>query len=348
MKISRYFTKSQAPVTPVTSEESPVPPAEIPMPEIPLPETPAREEEPLLPHWLAHEDTLRDEGVIYGLSGTDPQGKINSITALYKKHTAVLIRTQEELTEKIGELNLILEKKNSARSDLQEKTAQVFQRESQLENSLRVVAGLILALGMCAGNYFLVREGIQYGFPNHAAPIAWGVFLSGMFSLYATTSVIHSDASMTWKRAVEELGMPFAASLFVYVQAVPHLVWYRSAGLFLFIFFAFLLSGKLLLGTLAQLKKELRVARSNAQLKKARFTAATDWPQAMELLEKEMENIRLEKWKIIRTLNETEGSINQINAEKDAAVSIFLSEYHLASDYKDRLSGTQISKILNK
>lgn len=340
-KIKQYFMEEE---TPVPAEEIAVAVTLPPTPEVTVPRP--EEEEDEFPHWLSSEDTLRDEGVIYGLSGTDPQEKVNIITSIYKKHTARFIRTQEELTEKIGEMNLVMEKKNSALNELSLKAGNVLQQEPREENILRVAVGLILSLGMCAGNYFLIREGIRYGFPEQGDWIAWGVFLTGMFSLYYTTSVIHSEDRLTWKRAVEELGMPLAASLFVFVQVVPHMAWYKSAGYLLFTLFTFLISGKLLLGTLARLKKELRLFRSNRNLQKEKTAAGTDWKHEMELLEKDMEKIRMEKWKIVSALNETEAHINRLNADKEAVINLFLSEYHLAKDYKDRLSGSQISKII--
>ncbi len=343
-KIRRYFAEEKAPVP---AEEISTPMAVI-LPEAPELPAPLQEEEDEFPHWLNSEDTLRDEGVIYGLSGTDPQEKVSIITSIYKKHTARFIRTQEELTEKIGELNLVLEKKNSALGELTLKAGQVLQQEPREENILRVAVGLALSLGMCAGNYFLIREGMRYGFPDQGDWIAWGVFLTGMFSLYYTTSVIHNDDRLTWKRALEELGMPLAASLFVFVQVVPHMPWYKSAGFLFFTFFAFLISGKLLLGSLALLKKEFRLFKNNRALQKEKNAAGTDWKYDMEALEKDMEKIRMEKWKIVSALNETEAHINRLNADKEAVINLFLSEYHLAKDYKGRLSGSQISKILNK
>jgi len=341
-KIKRYFAEEE---TPVPAEEITVPEAVI-LPEAPVLTPPPAEEEDEFPHWLHSEDTLRDEGVIYGLSGTDPQEKVSIITSIYKKHTARFIRTQEELTEKIGELNLVLEKKSTALDTLSQKAGSVLRQEPRDENILRVAVGLTLSLGMCAGNYFLIREGIRYGFPDQSDWIAWGVFLTGMFSLYYTTSVIHSDDRLNWKRALEELGMPLAAALFVFVQVVPHMAWYKSVGFLLFTLFAFLISGKLLLGSLALLKKELRLFKSNRALQKEKNAAGTDWKYDMDALEKDMEKIRMEKWKIVSALNETEAHINRLNADKEAVINLFLSEYHLAKDYKDRLSGSQISNII--
>lgn len=307
---------------------------------------PVVEEE--LPHWLSSEDMLRDEGVIYGLSGTNPEEKVSIIHSIYKKHLARHVQSRDELNEKIGELNLILENKNSQLTDLKSKAATTLARQEGEENILRVAIGLLLSLGMCAGNYFLIREGVAYGFPDESQWISWGVFLTGMFSLYYATAAIHNDDKITWRRALEEFGMPLAASVFVYVQVIPHMVWYKSLAFLIFTFFIFLVSGKLLLGSIAKLKKEISVYKQNAALKADKKLAETEWLQDMEAIEQAMEKIRLEKWKIVSSLNESEATIERINSDKEAVTNLFLSEYHLAKNYKDKLSGSQISKILNK
>ncbi len=306
------------------------------------------EEEEELPHWLSNEETLRDEGVIYGLSETDPLEKINIINSIYKKYTARYIQNKEELNEKIGELNLILEKKNNQLSLIQSKSHEILNKTEREENIIRVIIGLVLSIGMSVGNYFLIKEGIKYGFPNDSQWISWGVFLTGMFSLYYSTSIIHNEEKITWRKALEEFGMPLAASVFVYVQVVPHLPWFKSLAFLIFIFFIFLISGKLLLGSVSKLKSEFSVFKQNSGLQADKALAKTDWIAEANTLEQDMEKIRMEKWKIISALNETESSITRLDSDKEAVSNLFLSEYNLAKNYKSKLSSGQISKILNK
>lgn len=299
-----------------------------------------------LPHWLSSEETLRDEGVIYGLSGTDVTEKVNIIFSTYKKRTANLYQRKEELTEKIGELNLVLEKKNGLQEELKQKSLDVLLQTESEENIARVIVGLLLALGMSAANYFLIKEGVSYGFPESSKWISWGVFLTGMFSLYYTTSFIHNSDKITWRRALEEFGMPLAASIFIYVQLIPHMAWYKSLAYLVFTFFIFLISGKLLLGCISKLKSEMSAYYRNRNLKKDKISAKNEWIDDIEDLEKDMENIRLEKWRIITSLNEVQAKIDRINSEKEAVTNLFLSEYNLAKNYKDKLNSSQISKIL--
>jgi hypothetical protein len=344
-KLSALFRKELPEETPAVS---------IPTPQIAPPVVEEiqnlhfEEEEEELPHWLSNEDTLRDEGVIYGLSETDPLEKINIIQSIYKKYTAKYLQNKEELNEKIGELNLILEKKDSQLSLIKSKSQETLNKSSNEENTVRVLTGLILSIGMCAGNYFLIKEGISYGFPNESQWISWGVFLTGMFSLYYSTSIIHNEEKITWRKALEEFGMPLAASIFVYVQVIPHMPWYKSLAFLAFIFFIFLISGKLLLGSISKLKSEFTAYKRNVELLSDKTLAKTDWLVEANTLEQEMERIRVEKWKIVSALNETEATITRLNSDKEAVSNLFLSEYNLAKNYKSKLSSGQISKILNK
>lgn len=72
---------------------------DIPIPEIEL------------PTWLKQEDLLRDEGVLFGLSGSEPTEKIKIIESTYEQVLASPNQKKMHLHEKIGELNLILEQK---------------------------------------------------------------------------------------------------------------------------------------------------------------------------------------------------------------------------------------------
>lgn len=293
-------------------------------------------DETALPYWLSNEDNLRDEGVIYGLSNTDPSEKVNAVSAIFKRKTAPLTQAKEELSEKIGELNLLMEKTNGKMEALNTKITLANEAELKEEQIARVLVGLSLSIAICAANYFTIREGLNFGLGAKSPWISWGVFLVGMFSLYFSTSALHSSERITWRRALEEFGMPLAASLFVYVQTVEHMPWYKSLAFFGFIFFLFLISGKLLLGNISQLRKEFYIFTSNNELKADKISAETTWLDKQNGLEKEMERIRLEKWDIVKQMNKIEAQISGINSEAETAINLFMSEYHLAQQFKDK------------
>lgn len=309
------------------------------------PKLPSAEEHEL-PGWMASEESLRDEGVIYGITGASAEEKTKSISSFYGSVASPYQHIKNELSEKIQELNLQLEQVNSKYTGLKSQAKFVWSQNPQSSNLLRVVVGLILSTGICAGNYFLIENGLSYGFPGQSQWIAWGVFLSGMFSLYYNTSLIHNSEKLTWRRGLEEFGMPFAASLFVFVQVYAHLPWYKSSAFFLFVFFVFLLSGKLLLGGISRLKTELSVLSENIRLKTQKKKVNGAWKQELQSFENQMEQIRIKKWRVVSQLNEAEAQLTKIQADKESAELLFMSEYNLAKKYKDNLSGQQISKIL--
>lgn len=301
-----------------------------------------------LPLWLKQEEQLRDEGVIYGLSGTAPDEKLKMINATVDQSTASLEQLRLELNEKIGELNLSLEKKSSQQQELQARILHTLSTEPAEEHLVRIGLGILLATAMCGANYYLIREGLQYSFGASAPWVAWGVFLAGMFSVYHTTALIHGEEKVTWRRALEEFGMPFAASLFIFVQVWPHLTWYKASAFLLFTLFLFLISGKMLLSSISLFKTHWHRFRKNQGLAQEKNEAKTSWPQEIAKFERDMENIRIQKWKIVNTLNEVEAQLQQVKAEGQIATNLFMSEYNLAQEYRGRLSRGEISKILNK
>jgi hypothetical protein len=305
-------------------------------------------EEEEFPYWLGNEDALRDEGVIFGLSDTKPEEKLKIIDSIFQKKASGLKQKQEELSERIGELNLFMEKQNEEIIAIDQKSKLAIEQEAKEENLLRVAVGLLLSIGMCAGNYFLIDEGLKNSFPESHNWIAWGVFLTGMFSLYNPVAVIHNDAKLTWKRLLEEFGMPLAASIFVFVQVYEAVPLYKSLAFLLFTFFAFMISGKILLGSIARLKYELRALNQNLNIKENKKKVNTDWQAKKDEINSQIEKIRVEKWKILPDLNEIEAQMAKINAEKEAIVNVFMSEYNLAKNYKQKLNSSQIKNIIGE
>jgi hypothetical protein len=109
------------------------------------------------PDWLINEDILRDEGVIFGLSGSNPDEKISIIKHYFAQQTAETDRIIEQKEEKIGELNYWVNEKESAVKELEQKIQDLKNQEFTEQHHLpRTVVGLLLACGIAVGNYFLI------------------------------------------------------------------------------------------------------------------------------------------------------------------------------------------------
>ena len=71
-----------------------------------------------IPYWLDDEDTLRDEGVLFGLSESDPNEKTDIIQKYFSNLAAGHIAVVEEQNERIQELNLFIGQKNNRIEEL--------------------------------------------------------------------------------------------------------------------------------------------------------------------------------------------------------------------------------------
>ena len=119
---------------------------------------------------------------------------------------------------------------------------------------------------MCIGNYYLIEETLHPTFASSSL-VALGVFLAGMFNLFGRISLFHDPEShVSWQRLLEEVGMPFAAALFVFAQAWQTQSEWQACALFVFVFFLFLLAGKLFLSNTTLLRNDLRVWLTNRRI----------------------------------------------------------------------------------
>ncbi|GAB4015846.1 hypothetical protein [Spirosoma koreense] len=308
----------------------------------PLPEFSAPEP---LPAWLLDEETLRDEGVLFGLSDAPPDGKVAEIRAAFGQLAAPLEEVIEHCTEKIGELNLFIEQRENRLTALQNQFTELSDRQPAPNNLIRTVASLCLSITLCIGNFFLIDETLRPAFPNRW--VAVGVFLAGMFNLFGRTSFFYeTDSRLSGRRIMEETGLPLAASVFILVHALQTQSTGAALGLFVFVSFLFLLAGKLLLSTLTALQTDLTVIRQNQQhlIEKAQHLPllASD----IERLEREVDEIRAQKWPIVTALNQAQANSTQLNTRRDRLVNLYMSEFELARSLRERLSEQQRKLIM--
>jgi hypothetical protein len=301
----------------------------------------------VVPFWLENEDALRDEGVIFGLSESKAEEKIGAIRNYFAHQTAELEKTVEYLSEKIGELNLFIEQKETRINELTEKSRILESRERAEHQLPRTFIGLLLSLAMCVGNYYLIDESILTNFPQNHYVIALGIFLAGMFNLFNPRSIFHEkDTSISWRQLLEEVGMPLAASIFVFVQSLDNQTVIRSLALFVFVFFLFLFAGKLLLSSLTVFKTDSSIWFDNLRLEKDKVNKTQEWENEIADLKLEIDQQRVEKWKIVDALKSPESELKRLNERREMLVKLFESEFNLARGYREKLTGRQIQQIL--
>lgn len=298
------------------------------------------------PSWLEDETLLRDEGVIFGLSESKPEEKVAIIRNYFVHQTADLEREVERHGEKIQELNLFIEQKENRINELKEKTNELEGRSHDGEHQLpRTIVGLGFSAAMCIGNYFLIADTLKPLYPS-SEWIAVGVFLAGMFNLFGRVSLFHdTETTVSWRRLLEEIGMPFAAALFVFVQAIQNQGVWRALALFVFVFFLFLFAGKLLLSNITVLRNDLKEWLTGTNLKKEKTTKTDSWEEEKTRLNAEIDELRVQKWQIIPHLNRAEAELARLNARRDALIKMFESEFSLARQLRGRLTDKQMKEI---
>jgi hypothetical protein len=295
------------------------------------------------PEWLADEQALRDEAVIFGFSNSAFDEKIQTIEAYYHRLGIQPQKRLGQYDEKILELNLEQEAKDQAIKNLESKQIAALESKTKESHLLRFFLGLALCIAMCAGNYFLIAEWLQSSFKTNSQWISWGIFLTGMFNLFAPVSFLHENQRPTWRQIIEGIGVPFATAFLVFILTYEQYGLLKSSGMFLFLFFTFIFSGKLLLGNIINIVKEFKVIKENIRLSSEKKLAETTWKLEINKLEKDILNLRADKWKIKPDLDETNAEIQRLNSEKNATINLFKSEFNLAARFANE-NRTQIIK----
>lgn len=306
----------------------------------------ATKSEVAIPYWLEDEDTLRDEGVLFGLSESESTEKTEIIYKYFSHLSAEHLGNIEQQNERIQELNLFIGQKTTRIETLSERLSSHTKPKLSSEHQLpRTLIGLTLSVAMCVGNFYLIRESLKLGFAE-SSWIALGVFLAGMFSLFGRISLFHdTDSKVSWRSLLEEIGMPFAAALFVFANVIQHQSWIQALALFIFVFFLFLFAGKLLLSNITVLRNDLKIWTGAINDRNDASVNASSWEAEIVRLEEEVDELRVKKWQILREQSASEGERDRLYARRDMLIKLFESEFHLARKMKNQLTNKQLNYI---
>ena len=306
----------------------------------------AAKSEVVIPYWLEDEDTLRDEGVLFGLSESESTEKTDIIHKYFSHLTAELHGAIEQQNERIQELNLFIGQKTTRIEALTDRISNHISPKPASEHQLpRTLIGLFLSIAMCIGNFYLIRESLKPAF-TESSWIALGVFLAGMFSLFGRISLFHdTDSKVSWRSLLEEVGMPFASALFVFANVLQHQNWLQAIALFVFVFFLFLFAGKLFLSNITVLRNDLKIWTGALNDRKDAVGNAESWESEILQLQEELDELRIKKWQVLREQTASESERDRLFARRDMLIKLFESEFHLARKMKNQLTGKQLNYI---
>ncbi|HEY8485117.1 MAG TPA: hypothetical protein VIL13_10930 [Longimicrobiales bacterium] len=329
--------------------------------------------------WIEDDGLLRDEGVVFGLSGLPglPVSKVEAVEAYYRARIAQveaarqslqeekerLERRADELRRKIEALAGELEPPPTDRAAAVGAEAVGDPLGSALDRTpgnssrevdrpptggvFRYLLGSILAAAICGLAYFVVREVLGDRF-DHPELIAAGVMLAGMFVVFAPTSLLFSSdrqhreppwGTELWKVRLAELGFPILAAAFV-------VVWgdrqdpARAVMAFLFLSMLFLLGGRLLLSLVTRLGSEIERARERRSLRRQ----SKQRRQELERLRTEAATVDQQ----IAALNERIRELRtraDLEAECEHKVAVLQSEYELARAALERAASGELAGI---
>jgi hypothetical protein len=81
-------------------------------------------------------------------------------------------------------------------------------------------------------------------------------------------------------------------------------------------------------------------------LEKDKINKTQEWEAEIEQLKLEIDQQRIEKWKIVDALKPPESALKRLNEKREMSIKLFESEFNLARSYREKLSGKQIQEIL--
>lgn len=304
-------------------------PVELAIPDLTIP----------LPHWLTDEETLRDEGVLFGLSEVQPDEKVNEIRAFFAQQTVALDHTISWHGDLIAALNRSIGQRETRLADLQQRnreTPEPAVAPRLIWTTLRV--GLLVV--MCLGAFYLIDETLRPSIANRWITV--GLFLAGMFNLFGQPPrSTDTPPPHTFQSVVGDLGLPLTASVFVLVQALQTQPVWQALALFSFVFFLFVVGGRRLSGLLAALQHDLQLLLANGQQRAGSRDAE------IATLNRQLNALRAEQRPHIAALHRAETELARVNARRDQLVNLFLSEFELARSLRDRLTEQQRAALFN-
>ena len=100
------------------------------------------------------------------------------------------------------------------------------------------------------------------------------------------------------------------------------------------------------MSNLTVLKTDSAIWFDNLRLQKDKINKTQEWEYEITKLKLEIDEHRVEKWKIVDILKLQEAELKRLNERREMLVKLFESEFNLARSYREKLTGKQIEDIL--
>ncbi|MBG8554018.1 hypothetical protein [Hymenobacter guriensis] len=315
--------------------------------------------------WIENDGLLRDEGVLFGMSGGDMAAKLAVIEHYYARQ----IREAEQECRLAGERLETAQQVLSQQQNLMKERRQEWQElHTRLtlaaHDFLRATVGMVLYGGVITLVYFLLYDWLKPYWPRHTGLIVAGVYGFGMLSLFqrgsflyagnrpvagtepseATTGTEAARPPEKWKVMLEEVGVPAVTALLAVVWGWPDHTPAQGVAMYLFLFFAFLFTGKGFLNNIVRVTTSLRAVGNNFRQRKWRKRRLAE----LTKLQVEDERVLKERTDVARLLEEKRDLLpdaEQLRLQCLTKQELFRSEYVLANEARGVLTLEEVLSV---
>jgi hypothetical protein len=297
--------------------------------------------------WIEDDAMLRDEGVLFGLSGGSCEEKSAVIRAYFETIQAPLRQAQRHYRQ------LIETRQAESASLLGQQSQQELALREWSDQSLRALVfplrTFLMSIVLFAGSlfcfplfYLLLKP-----YTGEAFHVSLGVFLVGLFVnprfLQDPEQTPSTDPSPS--RKLLALAMPLSSALFAaYYAYLGHgLALALFSGLFFFLFFYF--TGPLMLAQVIQWKKDWYSLGQEKEAMTQRSQQIEGLKASIQAIIQAQQDNRLQVQGLINSLLPLESELAHLQARCESKIKLFESEFHLSRSYKSELSEKQVQQL---
>lgn len=302
--------------------------------------------------WIDNDGLLRDEGVLFGMSGGDIVAKLAVIDHYYAR----------QIQHAERKCSLALERLTTARTVVANHVEEMKMRRKEWEelqsklilsphDFFRSSLGTVVYAGMISFVYFLLYDWLKPFWPRHTELVVAGIYAFGMLSLFRKMSFFYtgpanSEQEMneeemptipSWKILLEEVGAPVVTALLAVVWGWDTHTAAQSMAMFLFLLFAFLFPGKAFLSSIVKVTSSLRVIRANRMLRQWRRKRIAELKETFE-----QDKVKLQAYTAeadqLEASRDNLPDPEQIRLLSKAKQELFSSEYVLAKESRKTLT----------
>ncbi len=305
--------------------------------------------------WVTNENLMRDEAVLAALTRTDPSPYQELIAGYFEIRKADSLSSLSALHEKTEVLALKLNKATESLTEVEEALFRSWPRVKQQAHLFyRKLAGVIGYSAFIALNAVLAWWWLK-PISDWAFFFALGGYLMGLFMLFNRDSLFLSGNQdrfpeqkphqEKWKVWLEELGAPVVATLLIVGLGWRYHVWYQGLMIIPFLLLLFILGGKSFLSLLATLPQEFQELKENKRMRKLDESNRAEKTVLLSTLKTEVTHLEAQQTTLQQDTTTVKKDLKHLEAEAEATIRYFLSEYKLAESSLNQFGEDLLSQI---